>query len=78
MFLSQWCINSYENSIKHSKRLPKGLLLVKKKKKLYMDSIKLNPPNNELLGEIKVKTKRVEISPILVMWKTSLTNQHLH
>ena len=85
MFLSQWFINSYENSTKHSKRqkknkLPKRLLLAKfkKNKKLYLDSIKLNPPNSEMLGEIKVNTKRVEISTILVMWIISSTNQHLH
>ena len=60
-------------------RLPKRLLLAKiKRKKLYIDSIKLNQPNNKLLGEIKVKKKRIEISPVLVMWITSLTNQHLH
>ena len=43
-----------------------------------MDSIKLNQPNSELLAEIKVKTKRVESSPILVMWITSSTTHYLH
>ena len=67
-----------QNTARNKNQATKRLLLAKiKRKKLYMDSTKLNQPNSELLGEIKVKTERVEISPILVMWITSLTNQHL-
>ena len=64
VFLSQCCINSYEEGTKHNKRqkqnrLPKRLMLAKKERryKLYIDSIKLNQPNSELLGEITVKKK---------------------
>ena len=70
--------NIARNKNQATKRLLLTKIIIKKKKKLYMDSIKLNQPNSELLGEIKVKTKRIEISQVLVMWITSLTNQHLH